>query len=328
MGAVVLSLVVPMYNVEPYIGKCINSCLHQNIPIDQYEIIIIDDGSTDNSSRIVKDVIRDEKNVRYIRQANAGLSAARNAGKAIAEGDYVWFIDSDDWIESNCLADIVKLLETSKPDILQLQYRYTYDGFPQYKVPEPCAVDKSQSGKDLIKAGVMLPIPAQFAIYRKDFLEEHSLSFYPGIYHEDLEFKPRTLYFAQSVISYNKIVYNYYQRSSGSITSKFKLKNGLDLIVVARNLYNFTIDEDLDIDSLLMFNRLISMSINNALNGSLSLEGKDRSVLLTELKKNKDLFHIYMQSKKLKDIIEGAIFTFNFKAGYIVYKLVKNIMRQ
>ena len=69
------------------------------------------------------------------------------------------------------------------------------------------------------------------------------------------------------------------------------------------------------------------MSINNALNGSLSLGRKDRSILLIELKKNKDLFHIYMQSKKLKYTIEGAIFTFNFKAGYIVYKLMKNIMR-
>ena len=99
-----ISVVVPVYNVENYISKCVSTLLNQGY--DDYEIIIVDDGSKDRSIEIVKNTFKDSR-IKIIRQENKGLSGARNTGLRAASGDYVWFVDSDDWIEENCLPEIV-----------------------------------------------------------------------------------------------------------------------------------------------------------------------------------------------------------------------------
>ena len=102
-----LSIIVPVYNVEKYIVKCVRSLLCQNY--DDYEIIIIDDGSPDHSIEVLNKAIKDER-VRIIAKKNGGLSSARNTGLQNAHGEYIWFFDSDDWAVENCLGEIVKNL--------------------------------------------------------------------------------------------------------------------------------------------------------------------------------------------------------------------------
>ena len=101
-----LSVIIPVYNVAPYIAKCLESIYFQDVDKGDYEIIIVNDGSTDNSLSIVKKTIVNWENVKLIDQSNGGLSCARNSGLDCAIGDYVWFVDSDDWIESNSLKRI------------------------------------------------------------------------------------------------------------------------------------------------------------------------------------------------------------------------------
>lgn len=105
-----LSIIIPIYNVEKYIERCAESVLNQNVPPSQYEVIFVNDGTKDNSVEILKKAINFNihSNFQIRDKENGGLSSARNFGLEHATGDYVWFVDSDDWIESNCLAKIVK----------------------------------------------------------------------------------------------------------------------------------------------------------------------------------------------------------------------------
>ena len=121
-----LSIVIPAYNVEQYIARCLDSCLNQDIPSDDYEIIVINDGSTDDTLSIIKTYVTHNKNLKYISRENRGLSITRNEGLSKAQGTFIWFVDSDDWIAPNCLASIQKQCK-SEIDIFQLRYCLAYE---------------------------------------------------------------------------------------------------------------------------------------------------------------------------------------------------------
>ena len=113
-----LSIIIPVYNVEKYVEKCLRSCAEQDLPSDEYEIIVVNDGTKDSSLEIVERVAKDYSNIAIISQENAGLSAARNKGLSLAKGEYIWFIDSDDWIEKNCLQKIIRKCFEDGLDVL------------------------------------------------------------------------------------------------------------------------------------------------------------------------------------------------------------------
>lgn len=98
-----LSIIVPVYNVEPYLEKCLDSLLDQNIDKSQYEILVLNDGSTDKSLEIVHKYADKYSNIQEFSHPNKGLSGTRNVGLKNATGDYVWFVDSDDWIRLSCV---------------------------------------------------------------------------------------------------------------------------------------------------------------------------------------------------------------------------------
>ena len=112
-----ISLIIPVYNVEQYLEKCLLSCLDQDLPQSDYEIIVVNDGSPDGSLAIAERIAATATNITVVSQENGGLSAARNTGLEIAKGKYVWFIDSDDTIKKNwkkgLLSGIVNTLVTA-----------------------------------------------------------------------------------------------------------------------------------------------------------------------------------------------------------------------
>lgn len=109
--AVFLSIIIPVYNVEKYLRECLDSCLEQNVTSEEYEIICVDDGSPDNCGKILDEYALQYSNIRVIHKENGGLSSARNAGLDVAIGKYVWFVDSDDFIGRNILADLFDILK-------------------------------------------------------------------------------------------------------------------------------------------------------------------------------------------------------------------------
>ena len=144
-----LSIIVPIYGVEQYLRKCVDSLLNQDI--GNYEIILVDDGSTDDCPAICDEYAEKAKKlrgervyVRVIHQDNAGLSAARNSGIEVAQGEYIMFVDSDDYIEPNVLKELLAQMERDKLDVLRYRLQYIN---PQYEVYNPYKSD-SFKGND------------------------------------------------------------------------------------------------------------------------------------------------------------------------------------
>lgn len=235
-----LSIIIPIYGVEKYIEKCILSCINQN-PIKlgtDYEIICVNDGTKDKSAEIAKSIADKFDGIVVIDQTNQGLSVARNTGLYAAKGEYIWFVDSDDYIEEHCLHSVCAKLQNNL-DILQIQPTkiYEVDGHKETYIQK--SFSGRITGKEVTRKGG-LSAPAQFCIYRTRFLKENDLKFVKGIYHEDSEFKPRTVYLASSVEHYSPVIYYYLQRNSGSIMSSFNPKKVYDLMIVSKNLVSFS----------------------------------------------------------------------------------------
>lgn len=244
-----LSFIVPVYNVAPYLRKCVDSLLSQDY-VD-YEIILVDDGSTDESGVICDDYLNHKFEscnhkpipIRVIHQTNAGLSAARNAGVKAATGDYICFVDSDDYWEENVLGALMAQVERDKLDVLRFDYqnvRLTADNQYEVYLPNkyPHQVDTQVgvvTGEQYLNERMCYACYAVMFIMRRDIVP----MFTPGIHFEDVDWMPRMLIKAQRVNSTIRVVYNYLIRQ-GSITKtlgdKGKIqKNIEDKLTIIRN---------------------------------------------------------------------------------------------
>lgn len=315
-----LSIVIPIYKVENYIEKCIFSCIDQGaIRLgEDYEIICVNDGTPDKSAEIAKRIASDYIGITVLDQENQGLSGARNTGIDEARGSYIWFVDSDDWIERDCLSSIWTLLRDNL-DMLHIQHRLTYDDRPPQSVT-PCLIDGVITGVDQTVAGG-LDTPAQFTLFRRDFLIENGLRFMNGILHEDCEFKPRALLLAKKVTSSPIICYNYYQRNVGNIMSSFNMKHVMDFMVVLNSLYNVVEKYPVNIKRGLYSK--MAMWLNEILLGYWRLNKSDRHKTEKLLKKNKHILMSMTKTGNTKYTIEGYTLLFNAQFGLRLYKLLK-----
>lgn len=214
---VILSIIVPVHNVERYLGRCLESLLRQDLMPDSYEIILVDDGSTDGSGLLCDELARKEGNVRIIHQSNQGLSVARNTGTLAAHGTYVLFVDSDDWIEDNVLKTLVGRMEKDALDVLRFCYRRVdEEGRPAgwSSAPENSIL----TGATFLVSRLWFSCYAWQFMLRRSLLTGCHLLFKPGILFEDTEWTPRMLQCAGRVSDADVQVYDYYIRS-GSITN-------------------------------------------------------------------------------------------------------------
>ena len=215
-----LSIIVPVYNVEKYLRKCVDSLLIQNLSPEEYEIILVDDGSTDQGGTICDEYATNHPNVMVIHQQNGGLSAARNNGIDAAKGKYIQFVDSDDYLDPDVLKALVEKMENDKLDVLRFNYRNVNE---RYEVVEPNKDPKRfVNYSDEVCDGLTFLNerlgPACYAcqfVVRRDLLID--CRFKEGIYFEDTEWTPRMLLKANSAASTDLMVYNYLVRA-GSIT--------------------------------------------------------------------------------------------------------------
>lgn len=308
-----LSIIIPVYNVEKYLRKCLDSCVNQNITQDEYEIIAVNDGSPDNSLVILEEYASQYSNIKIINQRNQGLSIARNQGLDIARGKYVWFVDSDDAITPNCLGAICKDLE-SGPDILQVQFEYTFENGESKEAPMTYW-NGALSGKELTAEGGV-PEPAQFTIYRREFLQENNLRFTPGIYHEDCDFKYRCVWFAKVCRSHPKKVYSYLQRSEGSISKNFKLKNAEDYLFVVIKLIDFINENQIIGKAKAALCEKIGIYMNMILKGVSTLSEHEQKKVLEMIKAHPDTVLYMGKSSSLKHRFESAVFRMNPEIFY------------
>lgn len=217
----IFSLILPVYNVEKYIERCIESCCNQkNFDARDYEIIIVDDSTPDNSIVLVLKVLKKypEINVKIISRPNGGLSAARNTGLQNAVGDYIWFIDSDDYIEKNSLSTLHKVItEHSGIEVITFGYRNVYSKLSIDCHPPHALFNRMSSGCDLIANTAFYA--AWNRIYNKKFLLDSGIKFVEGIIWEDGEFNLRLLSRTYAHYCIPNILYNYVRRPASISTS-------------------------------------------------------------------------------------------------------------
>lgn len=218
-----LSVIVPVYNVKDYLGKCVESLLRQDF--NDYELILVDDGSTDGSGDLADKMAAADSRIKVIHQANAGLGEARNCGVRASEGEFVQFVDSDDWIEENSLPALVGKMRKDSLDVLRFAYRNVTEGgepFEPYKERSPFIDydDKVCDGPSFLNERL------GYACYAVQFMIRRTLLdgclFRSGMYFEDTDWTPRLLLKTARVTSTDRIIYNYRLRS-GSITQAASL---------------------------------------------------------------------------------------------------------
>ena len=251
-----LSIVVPVYNVEKYILRCICSLLNQDY--DEYEIIIVNDGTPDKSIEVIKDNCKDSR-ISIINQENKGLSAARNTGLANAKGDYIWFVDSDDWIEENCLSQIIRRIGETNADVV-----YVYaDEIENERVYLRGRYNEIGviSGKEFLSKYKKYNC-APFYIVKRSLLTNHNIQFFNGLLHEDNDYTPRMLYYASRVTSIEGYLYHIF-RHDGSITRTLNPKRLFDLIKIAENYKEYL--EDIISEDWSYYCNVIGNSINQAM---------------------------------------------------------------
>ena len=321
----ILSIIIPVFNVEKYVEKCIRSCENQDIPKEDYELIVVNDGSPDGSLAIVERLANEYSNIKVISQENKGLSMARNTGIEAARGEYVWFVDSDDWIEENCLKEMTEKL-VDDIDILQIQCKRAYEDGTT-RIPAQKFLDGIHSGKEVTEFGLLVD-PAQFSILRSEFLKENDFKFFPGIYHEDAELKSRMVYTAKKIAFHKSPVYYYLKRDSDSIMAVPKPKRSSDLLTVCRHLHDFQISCVEGKKANRHFNYMTAIYLNFALYNIRKCSVTEMKRFNTEMWQNKDLFIHLKDAKLMKYRLEYHLFQFFPKKTVEVYRLLQMFNRQ
>lgn len=232
-----ISIIIPVYNVEKYLEKCLDSILVDNSFTGQ--VICVNDGSTDGSEKILEEYAKKYPNLEIVTQPNAGLSAARNAGFDRATGDYVFFPDSDDWIVAGAINKI--LMQINGEEVVYFNAKIFNEEKQSFGREIDIQELKNIDGQAYFAAiyGQPRNMPCVCVcggVYLRSFLEKNHLYNEPGIFHEDNYFTPQALLSAKRVSSINECVYIYRIRK-GSITSSVKDKHIQDLLFIARNLY-------------------------------------------------------------------------------------------
>ena len=288
-----LSIIVPVYNVEAFLEKCINSILEQDLAADEYEIILVDDGSTDSSGHLCDEIASVSPNIIVIHKENGGLSSARNAGIDKATGKYIQFVDSDDYLNPNVLGSLLSQIERDRLDVLRFNYQNVNS---QGKVFEPNKFSKPfvDYSPEICNGLTFLNERLGYACYavqfilRTELVRSPSNHFKEGILFEDVEWTPRMLLQADRVASTDLMVYNYLFRT-GSITRDQGTEKKQRILDNQFHLIDCMIGQAEKVQDKRWFKGMIAQTSLAVINSVSVFFYRDRKVFLDKLKK-KDLF--------------------------------------
>ena len=237
------SVIIPVYNVEKYLRACLDSVLNQTLP--DWEAICVDDGSSDGSAFILNEYAAKDDRIKVIVQPNAGTAAARNAGLRVAQGDYIFFLDSDDWLEADSFQILADRLQGE--DILCFSGKRYFESTGLFHPADILPEKTYQSGMDYYNENALLSRDFAFVcvvlrVYNRAFLMRNGLFFDEDITYEDNLWVPITLYYAQTVSVIPDVLYLYRIRG-GSKMQDDSLSRKMDMLRVANRLAAFFISK-------------------------------------------------------------------------------------
>jgi len=248
-----LSIIIPVCNVEQYIGPCLESIYRQGLHDDAFEIIVVNDGSTDKSMEVVKNIMSFHHNILVINQGNAGPSVSRNAGMEKATGEYVLFVDSDDLLMDNGLSVLLEKALVTGADMVVADFMRlnddeltsVYDSstseaakrsaqFTDNRIIDKVGLDYYMEDYDPDLGSFIWRI-----LYKRTFLNENHIRLVPGVYYEDIPFLQECYLKAQRIIGVHLLYYIYRIRQR-SCTYSFTLKNAMDYNTAIANSWRLT----------------------------------------------------------------------------------------
>lgn len=284
------SFIVPVYNTEKYLKKCLDSLVNQTYK--DFEIIVVNDGSTDKSSSIISKYQKKYKNIIVIDKENEGLSMARNRGVQKSSGKYIIFVDSDDYVSNKLLEEVDKKIDDS--DILRFQIATEDEEYTKINEYHEESFE-SMCGYDAFKylSSYHFVEPAWCYVIRKNYYIENKFSFKKGVYHEDFGLIPYVIYKARKVKSIDFIGYYYIQRN-GSIMNN--------------NDYKKTVKKAFDMIEQYKTMRLFAKNINRKNNlDDYFLSYISNSVIVKARELKKDEKKVYINELKKLNVFDGVL---------------------
>jgi len=240
MKNIKVSIIIPVYNVELYLKKCLNSALNQTL--NEIEIIAVNDGSTDTSLAILEEYQQKDNRINIITQDNQGLSGARNTGIKAAKGDYLLFLDSDDYIDENMAFDMYERAIREKSDVVVCRYQQVDDeGNILYKSGITDTFNKEQHFKRVLAA--QSSSMACDKLFKRSLFVNNDILFPLGLYHEDVYTTYKLYYYANNICVEEKYFYNWLVRQ-GSISKSINEKHIKDFRKILLDTKQFLKDKN------------------------------------------------------------------------------------
>jgi len=303
-----LSVIVPVYNVEKYVSTCLLSILENDLNPADYELIVIDDGSPDKSMDIVRKLAEKWTNILIFTQKNTGISGARNTGIRLAKGKYILFVDSDDWLKENSIKNLVQLSERFDLDILEF-------GIQKVKNDLSVIGEFSNSSQSMVFNGIDYYNKVRYVnsvfnkLYNREFMIKNTLYFIEKIYVEDFELNTRAFLEAKNVMAIPALIYQYRQSPNSITRTKDKEKKSKmieDHILVLKETHKLFIRHDNENVALFLGERISFLVVS----------------IFIQLLKNG---YSYQEMKSMKQRLESeGLFLLSFP----IHQKNKNLLRK
>ena len=319
-----VSIVVPVYNVEEYLGKCVNSLIAQTYK--NIEIILVDDGSPDNCPHICDELEKTDSRVKVIHKENGGLSSARNAGIRIATGDYIAFVDSDDYVKEKYIELLVNACVENNCSISACGY-YEYYSADNYKTicGETAGVISSTDAiKDIFTMKNEICVVAWNKLYAKKLFTENHIRYPEGKIHEDVFTTYKLCALTEKLAYVNEPLYYYVQRQTSIMGQSFSPKR-LQLIEAVESISPFVKENSPKFDDA--YDYYVFLNYLTLLNTMADCKYKDCSLFKELRTKIYDMLPKLKNNKYFgkKNVLTCLFLKFGMKSFYFIRKIYKKI---
>lgn len=316
-----VSVIIPVYRVEDYINQCVDSVLSQSFP--NIEIILVDDGSTDNCGAICDDYIEIDERIKVIHKSNGGLSDARNAGLNLAEGKYIYFLDSDDWIDEKLLERVINYMRKGY-DLVAFNSYWAETGGNFEKVTH--LSDSFEINDDLSRNEFYLGTfllskigwSAWDRIFKRSIIEDNGIRFADNnkIFLEDLYFSCCYCAYAKNILSLNDRLLYYRQRENSILSTEKSKENFNRINELAKEVYCYYKNHDAcngllsifpQLYYLILFNYLVSFRNNQTMDQIRTIllkDVKDKGFMIYQLKQFKRQHYLSKKAYSKKRFYE------------------------
>lgn len=292
-----VSVIIPVYNVENYLRKCLNSLVNQTLK--DIEIIVVNDGTLDNSQEIIDEYVKKyPKKVVSIIQENGGQGAARNTGLLHAKGEYIGYVDSDDYVEENMYEELYKKAKEEDSDIVICGNNVVKENY------------EFLSKEDVDKEFLLGKMAVWNKIYKKNIIVDNKIQFRSKVWYEDLDFTMKVFFSSKKISYIDKHLYNYLLRE-GSTMNNNNIKRNLELIEAFDSLIDYCKDKKIfnkakdEIEFLCIYHMYIFaitrvLNTNNKYKDKIAIINKFKDYINSNFPNFKQNKYLYLLPKRRK----------------------------